>query len=106
MYAVIPAAGRGSRLGELTADGSKRLVDVTFLLLNGDNFFVGSVASAVAAVGEAGATLAVEDVSPEVAVTISVIEMDKRGRVNVNTPGDVERANEMVHGESRTNRNG
>ncbi|OYR69605.1 sugar nucleotidyltransferase [Halorubrum ezzemoulense] len=150
MDAVIPAGGRGSRLGELTADRPKGLVDVagrpllahvfetaveagadelvvivgyeaaqivdrfgdvfegvpityvhqrerlglghavlqaephvdgTFLLVNGDNVFAGSVAPAIAAVGEADAALAVEEVSPRVATTTGVIETDEWGRV-------------------------
>ncbi|ERG95211.1 nucleotidyltransferase family protein [Haloquadratum walsbyi] len=140
MNAVIAAGGRGSRLGELTTDRSKGLVEVagrpllahvfkravtagvdelvvivgyeaaqivdrfgdafagvpityvhqreqlglghavlqtnrhvdgTFLPVNGDNVFSGSVAPAVAAVGEADAVLVVE----EVAATTGVIEM-------------------------------
>ena len=150
MDAVIPAAGRGSRLGELTADRPKGLVDVAgepllahvfetaveagvdelvvvvgyeaaqivdrfgdafegvpityvhqrerlglghavlqaephvdgaFLLVNGDNVFTGSVASAVEVLREADAALAVEEVSPEVAATTGVIETDGAGRV-------------------------
>ncbi|MDB9235686.1 nucleotidyltransferase family protein [Halorubrum ezzemoulense] len=150
MDAVIPAAGRGSRLGKLTDDRPKRFVDVagrpllahvfettveagadelivivgyeagqivdqfgdtfegvpimyvhqreqlglghavlqaephvdgTFLFLNGDNVFAGSVAPAVEAAGEADAVLAVKEVSPEVATTTGVIETDERGRV-------------------------
>ena len=159
MDAVIPAAGRGSRLGGLTADRPKGLVEVagrpllahvfetaieagadelvvivgyeaaqivdrfgdafagvpityvhqrerlglghavlqaaphvdgTFLLVNGDNIFSGSVAPAVAAVEEADAALAVEEVSPEVAATTGVIETDERGRVTgiVEKPDD------------------
>jgi glucose-1-phosphate thymidylyltransferase len=65
-------------------------VDGTFLLLNGDNVFSGSVAPAVNAVEEADAALAVEDVSPEVATTTGVIETDERGRVTgiVEKPDD------------------
>ena len=150
MDAVILAAGRGSRLGELTADRPKGPVDVagepllthvfetaveagadelvvivgyesaqivdrfgdviegtpithvyqrerlglghavlqaephvdgTFLLVNGDNVFAGSVAPAIEAVEKADAALAVEEVSPEVAATTGVIETDERGRV-------------------------
>ncbi|KOX95890.1 sugar phosphate nucleotidyltransferase [Halorubrum tropicale] len=150
MDAVILAAGRGSQLGELTAERPKRFVDVagrqllvhvfetaveagadelivivgyeagwivdqfgdtfegvpimyvhqrerlgpghavlqaephvdgTFLLVNGDNVFGGSVAPAVTAVEEADAVLGVEEVSPEVATTTGVIETDERGRV-------------------------
>ncbi|OSO97487.1 sugar nucleotidyltransferase [Halorubrum ezzemoulense DSM 17463] len=150
MDAVIPAAGRGSRLGKLTDDQPKGLVDVagrpllahvfetaveagadelvvivgyeaaqivdrfgdtfegvpityvhqrerlglghavlqaephvdgTFLLVNGDNIFAGSVAPAVTAVEEADAALAVEEVSPTVAATTGVIETDETGRV-------------------------
>ncbi|WP_017342232.1 sugar phosphate nucleotidyltransferase [Halorubrum sp. T3] len=159
MDAVIPAAGRGSRLGELTADRPKGLVGVagrpllahvfetavdagadalvvivgyeaaqivdrfgdvfegtpityvhqrerlglghavlqaephvdgTFLLVNGDNVFAGSVEPAVAAVREADAALAVEEVSPEVATTTGVIETDGAGRVTglVEKPAD------------------
>ena len=138
MDAVTPAAGRGSRLGELTADRPKGSIDVagrsllahvfetavdagvdalvvivgyeadqiverfgddfegtpityvhqrerlglghavlqaelyvdgTFLLLNGDNVFAGSVVPAVEAAGEADAALAVEEVSAKVAAT-------------------------------------
>ena len=53
----------------------------TFLLVNGDNVFAGSVTPAVTAVEEADAALAVEEVSPEVATTTGVIETDERGRV-------------------------
>ena len=150
MDAVIPAAGRGSRLGDLTDDRPKGLVEIagqpllahvfetavdagadelivivgyeaaqivdqfgdafagvpityvhqrerlglghavlqaephvdgTFLLVNGDNVFTGSVEPAVAAVKEADAALAVEAVSPEVAATTGVIETDETGRV-------------------------
>ena len=150
MDAVIPAAGRGTRLSELTDDWPKGLVDVagrpllahvfetaveagatklvvivgyeaaqivdrfgdtfegvpityvhqrerlglghavlqaephvdgTFLLVNGDNVFAGSVEPAVEAVGEADAVLAVEEVSPEVATTTGVIETDEAGLV-------------------------
>ena len=150
MDAVIPAAGRGSRLGEQTADRPKGLVDVagrpllahtfetaveagvdelvvivgyeaaqivdrfgdafegtpityvhqrerlglghavlqaephvdgTFLLVNGDNVFRGSVAPAIEVGGEADVVLAVEEVSPEVAATTGVIETDEQGRV-------------------------
>ena len=159
MDAVIPTAGRGSRLGELTADRQKELVEVagrpllahvfetaveagadalvvivryeaaqivdrfgdvfegipitylhqrerlglghavlraephvdgTFLLVNGDNVFAGSVSPAVAAVGEADAVLGVEAVSPEVAATTGVIETDEAGRVTgiVEKPDD------------------
>ncbi|TKX61853.1 sugar phosphate nucleotidyltransferase [Halorubrum sp. GN12_10-3_MGM] len=159
MDAVIPAAGRGSRLGKLTDDQPKGLVDVagrpllahvfetaveagadelvvivgyeaaqivdrfgdtfegvpityvhqrerlglghavlqaephvdgTFLLVNGDNVFAGSVEPAVEAVGEANAVLAVEEVSAEVAATTGVIETDERGRVTeiVEKPDD------------------
>ena len=159
MDAVIPAAGRGSRLEELTEDQPKGLVDVagqpllayvfetavesgadelvvivgyeaaqivdrfgdafegtpityvhqrerlglghavlqaephvdgTFLLLNGDNVFAGSVAPAIEAVAEADAALAVEEVSPAVASTTGVIETDERGRVTgiVEKPAD------------------
>jgi glucose-1-phosphate thymidylyltransferase len=56
-------------------------VDGTFLLVNGDNVFAGSVVPAVAAVGEADAVLGVEEVSPEVATTTSMIEPDERGCV-------------------------
>ena len=56
-------------------------VDGTFLLVNGDNVFAGSVAPAVEAVEEADAVLAVEEVSSEVAATTGVIETDERGRV-------------------------
>ncbi|WP_245779339.1 sugar phosphate nucleotidyltransferase [Halorubrum sodomense] len=56
-------------------------VDGTFLLVNGDNVFAGSVAPAVEAVAEADAVLAVEEVSPEVAATTGVIETDEVGRV-------------------------
>ena len=151
MDAVIPAAGRGSRLSDLTDDRPKGLVDVagrpllahafetaveagadklvvivgyeagqivdrfgdafagipityvhqrereglghavlqakpyvdgTFLLVNGDNVFVGSVEPAVAGVEGADAVLAVEEVSPAVARTTGVIETDERGRVS------------------------
>ncbi|OYR83961.1 sugar nucleotidyltransferase [Halorubrum ezzemoulense] len=150
MDAVIPAAGRESRLGSLTDDRPKRLVDVTgrpliahgfetaveagadklvvivgyeaarivdrfgdvfegtpitsvhqrerkglghaalqaephvdgtFPLVNGDTVFAERVKPAVAAVGEADAALAVEEVSPAVATTIGVIETDEAGRV-------------------------
>jgi len=150
MDAVIPAAGRGSRLDELTADRPKGLVDIagcpllahvfetaieagadalvvivgyeaaqivdrfgddfegvpityvhqrerlglghavlqaephvdgTFLLVNGDNVFAGCVAPAIEALEDADATLAVEEVSPEVAATTGVIETDEAGRV-------------------------
>ena len=150
MDVVIPAAGRGSRLGKLTDDRPKRLVEIagrpllahvfetaieagadalvvivgyeaaqivdrfgdvfagvpityahqrerpglghavlqaephvdgTFLLVNGDNVFAGSVAPAVAAVGEADAVLGVEEVSAAVAATTGVIETDEAGRV-------------------------
>jgi len=56
-------------------------VDGTFLLVNGDNVFAVSVAPAIAAVAEADAVLAVEEVSPEVAATNGVIETDEAGCV-------------------------
>jgi glucose-1-phosphate thymidylyltransferase len=56
-------------------------LDGTFLLVNGDNIFSGSVELAVEAVEEADAMLAVEEVSPEVATTTGVIETDEAGRV-------------------------
>jgi dTDP-glucose pyrophosphorylase len=56
---------------------TNRHVDGTFLPVNGDNVFSGSVAPAVAAVGEADAVLVVE----EVAATTGVIEMHEQGHV-------------------------
>ena len=53
----------------------------TFLLMNGDNVFAGSVESAIEAVEEADTALAVKEVSPEVATTTGVIETDEAGRV-------------------------
>jgi glucose-1-phosphate thymidylyltransferase len=159
MDAVIPAAGRGTRLGALTDDQPKGLVDVagrpllahvfetavdagadqlvvvvgyeagqivdrfggafegvpityvhqrerlglghavvqaephvdgTFLLVNGDNVFAGSVAPAVEAVEGADAVLAVEEVLPAIARTTGVIQTDGQGRVTgiVEKPAD------------------
>jgi len=52
-------------------------VDGTFLLVNGDNVFAGSVAPAIAAIVEADVVLAVEEVSPEVTATTGVIRADE-----------------------------
>nr|WP_237561659.1 sugar phosphate nucleotidyltransferase [Halorubrum halophilum] len=54
-------------------------VDGTFLLVNGDNVFAGSVEPAIEAVEEADTALAVEAVSPAVATTTGVIETDETG---------------------------
>lgn len=165
MDAIIPAAGRGSRLGALTDDRPKGLVEVagrpllahvfetaleagadelvvivgyeagrivdrfgdvfegvpityvhqrerkglahavlraephvdgTFLLVNGDNVFAGSVAPAVAAAEEADAALAVEAVSSEVAATTGVIETDETGRVTGITEKPAEPSSTLV----------
>jgi glucose-1-phosphate thymidylyltransferase len=65
-------------------------VDGTFLLVNGDNVFAGSVAPAVAGVEGADAALAVEEVSPAVAATTGVIGTDEAGHVTglVEKPDD------------------
>jgi len=160
MDTVIPAAGRSSRLGELTADRPKGLVEVagrpllahvfekvveagadelvvivgyeaaqivdrfgdafegtpithvyqrerlglghavlqaephvdgTFLVVNGDNVFSGSVAPTIEAGGEADTALAVEEVPPAVAATTGVIGTDETGRVTgtVEKPADL-----------------
>jgi glucose-1-phosphate thymidylyltransferase len=53
-------------------------IDGSFLLLNGDNIFTGSVAPAVAAAAEEGAdgVLAVEDVSNAEATTTGVLKLN------------------------------
>ena len=69
---------------------AKPHVDGTFLLVNGDNVFAGSVAPAVEAAEEADAALAVEEVSPAVATTTGVIETDEARQVTeiVEKPAD------------------
>jgi NDP-sugar pyrophosphorylase family protein len=87
MDAVIPASGRGSRLGELTADRPKGLVNVAGRPL---------LAHVFETTIEAGADELVVIVGYEVA-TVRMGE-----RVNVNTSDDVEQASELVRGESKT----
>ncbi|WP_128905727.1 sugar phosphate nucleotidyltransferase [Halorubrum amylolyticum] len=174
MDAVIPAAGRGSRLGELTADRPKGLVDVAGRPLLAHVFETAVDAGADALVvivgyeaaqivdrfgdtfegvpityvhqrerlGLGHAVVQAEPSSTLVTTGCYVLPEDifhacalvrpsaegeyqlseavgllvRAGydvatvrlgeRVNVNTSEDVERANETVRGESRTNRNG
>ena len=65
-------------LGHAVLQGEP-FVDGPFLLVNGDNVFVGSVAPAVAAVGEADAVLGVKEVSPAVVATTGCHMLPEEG---------------------------